>query len=52
MDNITKALYRQAIKLYEAYLAGERTNVIDPDGSTPSRKIIKVRILRLKQSIL
>jgi len=36
MDAMTKAVYRQAIKLYELYLEGKPINVIDPDGSTPS----------------
>ena len=51
MDSITVALYRKAITLYELYLAGKPVNVIDPDGSTPSKKKIRIRLQQLRDAI-
>jgi len=48
MDAMTKAVYRQAIKLYELYLEGKPINVIDPDGSTLSRVTLEGRVQQLK----
>jgi len=51
MDNGTRAVYEKAIELYEMYLRGESVNVIDPDGSIPSKKTIGIRLQQLKQAI-
>ena len=51
MDAGTKAVYEKAILLYEMFLAGKPVNVIDPDGSKPSKRLIKARILQLEEAI-
>jgi len=47
--DMTEAVHRQVIKLYELYLEGKPVNVIDPDGSTPSKEEIRGRVHQLKQ---
>lgn len=51
MDSGTIALYKKGIILYEAYLEGRTVNVIDPDGSIPSKKEIKKRLVMMKKAI-
>lgn len=51
MDEITTAVYKKAILLYEMYLEGNPVNVIDPDGRTPRKKEIRMRLVMLKEAV-
>lgn len=50
MDAGTTAVYKEVIRRYELYLAGQPVNVIDPDGSTPSKKVIRLRLRQLTKT--
>jgi len=51
MDNLTIAILKRALGRYEQYLAGEPVNVINPDGSTPSRKQVEMEVKRLRETL-
>ncbi len=48
MDTGTTAVYREVIKRYEKYLNGEDVNVIDPDGRTPGKKELRMRLAMMQ----